>query len=150
MFGMRKSKQSPEKVKSLPIGQTLETQDKYLKYNSKTSKQRRSSRPVIIADKQVNPKGEEEYAVIPGTTQESPHSTKYGKFGIKRYRHNIEVRDNEGKPIQQNDKFKVTSKSTKLPKNEAEKIKDKVLNHTNFSSENRMKMDEFKNRYKKQ
>lgn len=135
--------------KALPIGRTLETSDEYLKFDKKTSKNLKSRRPVIIADKIVNPKGEEEYAVIPGSNQDTKNTTYYGKNGINYYRNMLEVRDNDGQPIKQGEKFKVTAKSTQIPKEDIERIKDKVLNHTKQSSENRKKYQEFKNRYKK-
>lgn len=141
-----KSKQDLTKKEKLLIGQTLETKDKYLPYNKKTSQILKESRPVIIVDKITNKRGEEEFVIVPTGTKESKHSSYYGKHGIKRYRHNIEVRDNEGKPISQNEKFKKTKNCTKIPEQEAIKIYDNVLNHTSFSSENNRKVDEFKSR----
>ena len=144
-----KSKQKQNKRKTLPIGQTLETADKYLKFNNKTSKELKSTRPVIIADKIINPNGTEEYAIIPGSTQNNKNTTYYGKNGIKFYRHIMEVKDNEGHPITQNEKFKKTTNSTQLPKADVDKMMNKILNHTKQSLENRKKYQEFKNRYKK-
>lgn len=134
---------------ALPIGQTLETADKYLKFDNKKSKKLKSTRPVIIADKIVNQNGDEEYAVIPGSTKNNKNTTFYGKNGIKYYRHILEVKDNEDQPIKQGEKFKKTIRSTRLPKADVEKMMDKILNHTKQSSENRKKYKEFKNRYKK-
>lgn len=136
------------KTKNIDIGQTLETNDIYLPHK-KNKVPESKSRPVIVVDKIKNPKGESEFAVVPGSTKDTANTTRYGKYGIKYYRHNIEVVDNENKPIKQNDKFSVTEKSTKLPVSEAKKIKDEVINHTRFSSENRRKYSEFQNRYKK-
>lgn len=146
----RLSKKSILKKEALLIGQTLETKDKYLPHNKKTSIKLKDSRPVIIVDKLTNKHGVEEYAVIPGSTSDNDkHSTRYQKHGILRYRHNIEVRDDEGKPIQQNNKFVKTKNCTRIPEIEAQQIYNKVLYHTKFSSENKTKMTEFRNRPKK-
>ena len=132
--------------RSLPIGQTLETNDLYLPYK-KNKKPASKRRPVIIAGKQISPKGIEEYSVIPGSTQDTPNTTEYKKYGIEYYRHNLEVRDNEGNPISQNEKFRISNQSSKLPNKEVDKIRNHILNHTKFSSENRAKVSEFNNRY---
>jgi hypothetical protein len=128
----------------LPIGQTLETNDLFLPYK-KTRVPQSKSRPVIIIDKNKL----EEYAIVPGSTKKTPNTTEYNKYGIKHFRHDIEVEDNEGKPIKQNNKFKQTEKTTKLPISDVNKIKDELLNHKKFSSENRRKYQCFKNRHKK-
>lgn len=146
----RLSKKSILKKEALLIGQTLETKDKYLPHNKKTSIKLKDSRPVIIVDKLTNKHGVEEYAVIPGSTSDNDkHSTRYQKHGIVRYRHNIEVRDDEGKPIQQNNKFKRTSRCSNIPIKDATKMRETVLNHGKLSSENRKKYEEFKNRQRK-
>lgn len=134
--------------KSVSIGQTLETNDLYLPYK-KNQKPKSKSRPVIVADKIKNPSGKEEFAVIPGSTKDTKNTTKYGKYGIDYYRHNIEIEDDEGKPITLNIKFQITKNSTKLPVSEIKKIKNDVINHTKFSSENRKKHSDFQNRHKK-
>ena len=137
-----------KKNKKVPCGQTLESNDLYLPYK-KSQKPNSKSRPVIVVDKITNPCGIEEFAVIPGTTQKTKHTTFYGKNGIERFRHNIEIEDDEGKPITLNIKFQITGNSTILPENDIKKIYDKVLNHTKFSSENKKKFETFKNRHKK-
>lgn len=128
----------------LPIGQTLETNDLFLPYK-KTRVPNSKTRPVIIIDKNEK----EEYAVVPGSTRKTSNTTYYNKHGIKYFRHNLEVEDNEGKPIKQNSKFKQTERTTKIPTKEANILKDEVINHTRFSSENRKKYETFKNRHKK-
>ena len=110
--------------------------------NDTSHELKNKKRPVIIVDKN----SKEEYVVIPGSTQGTVNTTYYGKHGIEYYRHNIEISDNEGKAIKQNEKFRVTINSTRLPEVEAARIKDKVINHTKFSSENKKKYQEFKNR----
>lgn len=142
-------KQLIETYKELPIGQTLETKDKHLPFNKKTSQNPKNSRPVIIVEKQKNPQGKEEYAIIAGSTQDTKNTTKYKKHGIGFYRHNLEVRDSVGQPIMQNDKFRVTERSSQLPRKDVEKMKNHVLHHTKQSSENKRKMHEFQNRYQR-
>lgn len=140
------SKRNRVRAGRLLIGQTLETNDRFLPHKAGKVPERKS-RPVIIANKQLNPKGVEEYSIIPGSTKKTKNTTYYGKNGIEFYRHNVEVRDNEGNPITQNEKFKVTKKSSVLPNRDIDKIRNKVVNHTKFSSENKKKVVEFKNRY---
>ena len=77
------------------------------------------------------------------------NTSTYGKYGIVAYRNTIEITDNEGQPIKVGDKFRKTENCTKLPRNEAIKIFDKVVNHTKFSGENRKKYTKYKNRHKK-
>lgn len=132
--------------KKVPIGQTLETKDNYLPKNKNTSKK---TRPVIITDKRINDLGKEEYTIIPASKRNTRNTTYYGKNGIKFYRHTLEVRDNENRPIQQGAKFKKTKNSTQIPRKDVEVMMDKLLNHTKQSSANRKKYSEFKNRNKK-
>lgn len=130
--------------KSISIGQTLETNDLYLPHK-KSRIPDSKSRPIIVVDKNKN----EEFMVVPGSTQKTKNTREYNKYGIKNFRMVVEIDDNEGKPIKLNDKFRITNKSTKLPRSEAKYIKDYVVNHGKFSSENRKKVEIFKNRNKK-
>lgn len=134
--------------RSLPIGQTLETNDLYLPYK-KNKKPANKSRPVIIADKQVSPKGIEEYSVIVGSTQETRNTFKYGKYGIKHIRNNLEIEDDEKMPITLNHKFKLTKNCSRIPEEETKQLYDRVVEHTRFASENIKKKIKFDNRYKK-
>ena len=124
------------------IGETLETNDIYLPHKKTPERKRR---PVIAVE--TNSKGE--MMVIPGSTRSTSNTSYYGKHGIKYYRHNVEVVDNDNEPIKLNEKFIRTKNSKKLPRKDVEKIKDKVINHTRFSSENKKKQLEFRNRNKK-
>lgn len=120
------------------IGQTLSSNDLYLPYN-KGRVPESKERPVIVADKNKN----NELVVIPSSTQKTPNTTFYGKYGIAYYRHNLEIEDNEGNPIKYGSKFRKTKKCTQLPLSEVKRIKDKVLDHSKFSSENRKKYNKF-------
>lgn len=93
--------------------------------------------------------GDKEYAIILWSKQDTKNTTYYGKNEIKFYKNRLEVRDNEGHPIRQCDKFKETSNSSQILKKDIEKMEDNVLNHTKQSSEDRGNYHEFKNRYKK-
>ncbi len=138
-----------KQMKHLPIGQTLETKDCYLPVDKKHSKELKSSRPVIIADKLVNPQGKEEYLIIPTSTKDTRNTHPYNKHGINYIRNNIEIVDNEGKPIMQNEKFRKTNKCSRLPESDTIQIYNNTVNRTRFSSENRKKQENFWNRYKK-
>lgn len=140
----RDKKQSTKTLKheKIKIGQTLESNDLYLPHDKSTKSKKR---PVIVVDKNSR----EELVIVPGSTQKTDNTTEYKKYGIKYYRHNIEIEDDEGRPIKHNNKFIKNEKCTILPEREAQAIKDKVINHSKFASENRQKLSKFKNRYKK-
>ena len=126
------------KTLEIKIGQTLVSNDLYLPYN-KGRVPNSKERPVIVADKnRFN-----ELAVIPGSTQKTPHTTYYGRYGIKYYRHNLEIKDNDGKSIKYGKKFYKDKRCTNIPLGEVERIRDSVINHSKFSSENRRKYNEF-------
>lgn len=142
-----KPKNNTGKTK-ISIGQTLETNDIYLPYQ-KNKVPANKTRPVIVVDKIKNPRGEEEFAVVPASSQKNKNTNNLNKKGIKNFRHNLEVVDNENKPIKRNNKFQLNDKCTKLELSDVDKIKDIVINHNKFSSENKRKYNEFQNRYKK-
>lgn len=128
----------------IKIGQTLETNDIYLPYN-KNRVPKSKKRPVLVIDKnEFN-----EFVIVPGSKQETKNTVSYNKYGLKNYRINIEIEDNEGNPIKENEKFKKTENCSVLPESEALKIKNIVLNHSRFSSENRKKYNLFIDRHKK-
>lgn len=131
-------------IQKIEIGQTLETNDVYLPHK-KNKKPEAKTRPIITVE--INKNGE--LVVVPCSTKKTSHTTKYKKYGISYYRHNIEIVDNEGKPIRVGTKFQLNNKCSKLPIKEAKHIEEHVLNHTKFSSENRKKLRIFKNRNKK-
>ena len=130
------TRKTTTKKKKPVVGQTLETNDIYLPYKNNPKPK---SRPAIIVA--INKYGY--YAVIPATSQSTKHSTYYGKYGIKYYRHNIEIEDNEGNPISVNKKFRLTDNCSKIPPGDVAIIKNAVLEHTKFSSENKIKMSQF-------
>lgn len=136
-------KKQPKSIK-IQVGQTLETNDIYLPHDKRKPPQSKS-RPVIVIE--TNKK--QELVIVPGSTKKTNNTTFYGKHGIQYYRHNIELYDNEGKPIKQNKKFKLTKRCSKLPENEARKIENKVVHHSKFSSENKKKLKEFQNKNNK-
>lgn len=141
---MKKTNRYKYKNKNkIEIGQTLESNDLYLPWK-KGKMPKSKNRPVIVVDKNKN----EDLVVVPGSTQDTPNTTYYNKFGIKYYRHNIEIEDNEGKPIRNGMKFRKTKNSSKLPFDEARKIRNNVINHTKFASENKAKYDRFWNKKK--
>ena len=130
----------------LPIGLTLETKDKYLSHNSKTSQELKESRPVIIVAKRKNKDGKEDFVVIPTGTQKSKNMRGFYKFGIARVKNTIEIEDDEGKPIQRNSKFKVTNNSSQMPRQVAQTLLQQNLKSGKFASENKKKYQKFQNR----
>lgn len=142
-----KQKNGSKKTKTISIGQTLETNDLYLPYQ-KNKVPANKTRPVIVVDKIKNPRGEEEFAVVPASTKRNKNTNSLNKKGIQNFRHNLEVVDNENKPIKQNKKFQLNDRCTNIGKENAKYVRDIVINHNKFSSENKKKYDKFKNRYK--
>lgn len=141
----QKNKQCKQNlVRKIEVGQTLESNDLNLPHD-KNNPPKSKKRPVITAF--IN--RDNELAVIPASTQKTKNTTYYGRYGIKFYRNVIEIEDNEGKPIKVGEKYRVTDKCTKLPIQETKFITNQVINHTRNSSENRRKLEEYKNRHKK-
>lgn len=131
-------------IQKIEIGQTLETNDVYLPHK-KNKKIEPKSRPIITVE--VNDYGE--LAVVPASSRDTRNTRKFGKYGIKYFRNVIEINDNEGKPIKVGPKFQLTKNCSKIPKQDADYIKDMVVNHSRFSSENRRKLEIFNKRKKR-
>lgn len=60
-----------KKTKSVPIGRTLKTKDKYLPYDPKKVRELKDKRWVVVIDKNTN----EELAVVRLTDERQPNTT---------------------------------------------------------------------------
>ncbi len=137
-------KRSKGQDKKIRIGQTLETNDIYLPHK-KNRVPKSKKRPILVVDKnEFN-----ELVVVPGSKKKTNNTVPYNRYGLKNYRISIEIEDNEGNPIKENEKFRKTKNCSVLPESETLKIKDNVINHSRFTSENRKKYNLFINRHKK-
>lgn len=139
-------------VKRTPNGRTLKTKDEYLPQEKGKVKELKNKRWVAVIDS--NQKNE--LAVVRLTDEEQKNTTELPTYkkGNKRkthFKHFVETEDNEGKPIKatKNGKFQENSPAYDLSARELVKIKDKVLNHTKQSSENRKKIEKLHKKDKK-
>ena len=138
----------------IPIGRTISTKDKYLTgWNpSKINK----DRTIVVIDKN----NDNELAIVRLSSEDKNKRgqnfssktflkdySKWNKNGKDTYfKHFVETKDNEKKPIKINDKFRANHKNMDVSQNEVELIKNKVLYHTKQASTNRKLIDELHNK----
>ncbi len=162
MFGGRKSKDKKrpckatvkdiaKKTKSVPIGRTLKTKDKYLPYDPKKVRELKDRRWVAVIDKNTD----EELAVVRLTDERQPNTTRlptYKKGNRKDtyFKHFVETEDSEGNAIRvDGKKFIENLAKYDLSSKEISLIKDKVLKHTRQSQENLQKINRLKDKKKR-
>lgn len=162
MFGGRKSKDKKrpckatvkdiaKKTKSVPIGRTLKTKDKYLPYDPKKVRELKDRRWVAVIDKNTN----EELAVVRLTDERQPNTThlptyKKGNRKDTYFKHFVETEDSEGNAIRvDGKKFIENLAKYDLSSKEISLIKDKVLKHTRQSQENLQKINRLKDKKKR-
>lgn len=162
MFGGRKSKDKKrpckatvkdiaKKTKSVPIGRTLKTKDKYLPYDPKKVRELKDRRWVAVIDKNTD----EELAVVRLTDERQPNTTRlptYKKGNRKDtyFKHFVETEDSEGNTIRvDGKKFIENLAKYDLSSKEISLIKDKVLKHTRQSQENLQKINRLKDKKKR-
>ncbi|MDE7440057.1 MAG: hypothetical protein K2N23_06085 [Clostridia bacterium] len=142
------SKKTDKNVsRKVPNGRTIKTKDKYLPIDKKgKSTKPKEKRLIIIIDSNSN----DELAVVRTSTQIQPNTTalptyKKGNKKKTRFKHFVEITDNEGNPIKIDGiKFIENGKEYDLSANEVETVRDKVLNHCKIASENRKKITKLK------
>lgn len=128
-----------------PNGRTLKTKDEYLpKRDSKVQKLKGRRWVVVVESNKRN-----ELAVVRLTGENQKNTTllpdyKKGNQKDTYFKHFVETKDNRGNPIKatRTGKFQENPPQYDLSKRELDKVKDKVLNHTKQSSENRRKLEE--------
>lgn len=162
MFGGRKSKDKKrpckatvkdiaKKTKSVPIGRTLKTKDKYLPYDPKKVRELKDRRWVAVIDKNTD----EELAVVRLTDERQPNTTRlptYKKGNRKDtyFKHFVETEDSEGNAIRvDGKKFIENLANYDLSSKEISLVKDKVLKHTRQSQENLQKINRLKDKKKR-
>lgn len=121
----------------MPIGRTLKTKDEYLPVVKSVAKVLKDKRWVVVIDK--NKKNE--FAVVRLTTKKSKNSTlledyKKGNKEETYFRHFVEIKDNEGKPITINEKFISNKKENDLNKGQVKQIQNKVFHKIKQSKGN--------------
>lgn len=134
--------------RSIPVGRTIKTEDKYLPSDPKRVRQLKDRRWVVVIDKNTN----EELAVVRLTDEKQPNTTKLSSYkkGNKKdtyFKHFVEIEDNEGNAIRvDGKKFLENAKQYDLTVKEMKFLRDKVLNHSKQSQENRDKILILKNK----
>ncbi len=140
----------PKKAqKRTPNGRTLKTADKYLPVKKGKEKELKDKRWVAVIDSNER----NELAVVRLTTQKQKNTTSLPnyKMGNKQdtyFKHFVETKDNEGKPIKasKTGKFQENSSKYDLNTKQVALIKEKTLNHSKQVSENKRKINELKNK----
>lgn len=147
---MKKGSKKPIKKKSVPIGRTLKTKDKYLPYDPKKVQKLKEKRWVAVIDKNTN----EELAVVRLTDERQPNTThlptyKKGNRRDTYFKHFVETQDNEGKAIRVDGKKFVENLSKyDLSKDEINLIQKTVRGHCKQATANKKKI-ELLNRFKR-
>ena len=161
MFGGRKSKDKKrpckatvkdiaKKTKSVPIGRTLKTKDKYLPYDPKKVRELKDRRWVAVIDKNTN----EELAVVRLTDERQPNTThlptyKKGNRKDTYFKHFVETADSEGNAIRvDGKKFIENLAKYDLSKDEINLIQKTVRGHCKQAISNRSKIQKLKNKKK--
>ncbi|MGN0813352.1 MAG: hypothetical protein ACI4MQ_07580 [Candidatus Coproplasma sp.] len=130
------------------IGSTIKTKDKYLPYDPENVQELKERRWVVVIDKNTN----EELAVVRLTDENQSNTTELPTYkkGNKRktyFKHFVEIEDDEGNAIRvDGKKFLENAAEYDLSNKEMRELRDKVLNHTKQSSENRNKILILKNK----
>lgn len=145
----RAGQSAPQKpAGKTPLGRTLKTKDEYLPHDKSKVRQLKDKRWVVVIDKNTD----EELAIVRLTDENQPNTTPLPTYkkGNKRdtyFKHFVETEDNEGNAIRvDGKKFLENAAQYDLSKKELKFLRDKVLNHTKQSQENRNKILILKNK----
>ena len=131
----------PQK-KGVPVGRTLKTQDKYLPYKKSKVQEFKAKRWVVVIDKNTD----EELAIVRLTDEKQPNTThlptcRKGNRKDTYFKHFVEIEDSEGNAIRvDGEKFLENAAEYDLSPKEMRFLRDKVLNHSRQSQENRSKI----------
>ncbi len=124
----------------VPQGRTLSTYDNYLGDGYKTGS--RKERPVVV----IEANKQNDLAVVPLTTQDGNNRTQLKNYqqGQSRFKHHIEIEDNEGNPIRVNKKFRENSPKLDVSKDDVKYIRSTVFNHSKPMKKNKEKINKFR------
>ena len=113
------------KKRHIPWGRTLTTNDKFLgKQKTGSSK----TRPVVVVDTKDN-----NLAVVPLSTTKGSNRTELKGYKNPKtnkktyYKHYLEIEDNEGLPIQINEKFRENHKNMDVPLKNVDEIRSVIF-----------------------
>ncbi len=137
--------------KKVPNGRTLKTQDKYLPIAKKGNSTKPKNKRIVAV---IDSNSADELAVVRLTTQKQANTTelptyKKGNKKATRFKHFVEITDNEGKPIKIDGiKFIENGKEYDLSVSELRRVSEHVLKHTAQAEENKKKIAKLKGRRK--
>ena len=137
----QKSTKLKTESKKVPWGRTLTTKDNFLGKQKTGSKK---TRPVVVVDHNSR----NELAVVPLSSRQGANRTKLKNYqqGKSYFKHFLEIKDNEGKPIKINNKFRENHKNMDIPYKTVIDIRDTIFNKSIQKQRNRKLYDEFKNK----
>lgn len=127
----------------VPQGRTLTTRDKYLdKYAEEPEKER----PVVV----IEANKYNDLAVVQLTSRDGKDRTRLKNYqqGKSRFKHYVEIMDEEGNPIRINEKFKENHPNIDVSGKDVEFIKYIVFNHSKPMQKNKRQIDKFRSNKK--
>ena len=123
----------------VPQGRTLTTRDKYL---DKKAKQPEKERPVVV----IETNARNDLAVVQLSSRAGKDRTRLKNYqqGQSRFKHYVEIMDDEGDPIRINQKFKENHPNMDVSGKDVEFIKEVVFNHSKPMQKNRKRINKFR------
>ena len=123
----------------VPQGRTLTTRDKYL---DKKAKQPEKERPVVV----IETNARNDLAVVQLTSRAGKDRTRLPNYqqGQSRFKHYVEIMDDEGNPIRVNQKFKENHPNMDVSRQDVDTIIDTVFNHSKPMQKNRKRINKFR------
>lgn len=129
-----------DKQKKVPVGRTLMTNDNFLESGKKTGSTKKHSAVVI----ETNKRNELAIVSLSGHSGKNKTLLKSYQKGETYFKHFVETKDNEGKPIVVNRKFRENHKNQDLSQKDILKIKKKIFNNVKQKNENLIKIKGFR------
>lgn len=123
----------------VPQGRTLTTRDKYL---DKKAKQPEKERPVVV----IETNARNDLAVVQLSSRVGKDRTRLKNYqqGQSRFKHYVEIMDDEGNPIRVNAKFKENHPNMDVSGDDVEIIRDTLFNHSKPMQKNRKRINKFR------
>lgn len=123
----------------VPQGRTLTTHDKYL---DKKAKQPEKERPVVV----IETNARNDLAVVQLSSRAGKDRTRLPNYqqGQSRFKHYVEIMDDEGNPIRVNQKFKENHPNMDVSRQDVDTIIDTVFNHSKPMQKNRKRINKFR------
>lgn len=125
----------------VPQGRTLTTHDRYL---DKKAKQPDKERPVVV----IETNARNELAVVQLSSRAGKDRTRLKNYqqGQSRFKHYVEIMDDEGNPIRVNQKFKENHPNMDVSRQDVDTIIDTVFNHSKPMQKNRTRINKFRDK----